>query len=149
MSDEMDCDVCSGTGKPVSGLPCICGGTGSNIDEKVGLRRKVHEMELQNSEMREVIQAALIVNSLPLSTPRGDRERAELRFWAALDEYQNKRRGWKCQRCELPMESEAHLEECDLSKKRNPPCPNCGAVGCMDTHNPRFENPELRRDGDC
>lgn len=53
MSDEMDCDVCSGTGKPVSGLPCICGGTGSNIDEKVGLRRKVHEMELQNEELKK------------------------------------------------------------------------------------------------
>jgi hypothetical protein len=45
MSDEMDCDVCAGTGKPVSGKPCICGGTGSNIDEKVGLRRRVHELE--------------------------------------------------------------------------------------------------------
>lgn len=52
----MDCDVCAGTGKPVSGLPCICGGTGSNIDEKAGLRRKVHEMELQVSEMEKLIK---------------------------------------------------------------------------------------------
>lgn len=55
MSDEMDCDVCAGTGKPVSGLPCICGGTGSNIDEKAGLRRKVHEMELQIGEFQKIL----------------------------------------------------------------------------------------------
>lgn len=53
MSDEMDCDVCAGTGKPVSGLPCICGGTGSTIDEKAGLRRKVYELELQVSKLQE------------------------------------------------------------------------------------------------
>lgn len=36
MSDV--CSVCAGTGKPVSGLPCICGGEGTAYAELQGFR---------------------------------------------------------------------------------------------------------------
>lgn len=46
------CDVC--LGKPLeSGRPCICGGEGTSSSEKVGLRKKVHELELQLRDLRE------------------------------------------------------------------------------------------------
>lgn len=47
MSSDPVCDACAGTGQPVSGKPCICGGSGYSHDEKAGLRRRLHETELQ------------------------------------------------------------------------------------------------------
>jgi hypothetical protein len=55
---EDTCDACAGTGKPVSGLPCVCGGSGRGCDEKVGLRRAVYVANLQVSEMRQAVQDA-------------------------------------------------------------------------------------------
>jgi hypothetical protein len=37
------CSVCAGTGKPLSGLPCICGGSGLETDEIAGLRVSLFE----------------------------------------------------------------------------------------------------------
>ena len=37
------CGVCAGTGKPVSGLPCICGGSGTAIAEMLGLREELYD----------------------------------------------------------------------------------------------------------
>ncbi len=39
------CTVCLGTGKPISGKPCICGGGGKAADEVFGLREVVHAQE--------------------------------------------------------------------------------------------------------
>ena len=46
------CSVCAGTGTPVSGLPCVCGGTGREGDEIMGLRRLVHETEAERDRLR-------------------------------------------------------------------------------------------------
>jgi hypothetical protein len=35
------CSVCAGTGTPLSGPPCICGGSGREVDEMAGLRLEV------------------------------------------------------------------------------------------------------------
>ena len=58
--------------------------------EYIENEKELKEANRLNDEMRQVIQAALIVNALPIGTPRGDRERAELRFWCELDEYKHK-----------------------------------------------------------
>lgn len=55
MSAEPTCDVCAGTGQPVSGKPCICGGSGYSHHEKIGLRRKVRELELRNREIGDAL----------------------------------------------------------------------------------------------
>jgi hypothetical protein len=39
------CDVCAGTGKPISGKPCICGGEGTSTAERVGLRKRIMQLE--------------------------------------------------------------------------------------------------------
>lgn len=39
------CSVCGGTGKPVSGLRCICGGKGTQAAEVDGLRQRIFDLE--------------------------------------------------------------------------------------------------------
>lgn len=39
------CDACAGTGKPVSGIPCMCGGTGKMSDAAVYLRERLSSLE--------------------------------------------------------------------------------------------------------
>ena len=39
------CGVCAGTGKPVSGKPCICKGVGTLHAENLGLREYIHDLE--------------------------------------------------------------------------------------------------------
>ncbi len=46
------CSVCVGTGRPVSGLPCICGGTGSEAAEIAGLRRELFRCNAENERFR-------------------------------------------------------------------------------------------------
>ena len=36
-----DCDVCAGTGIPISGIPCICGGTGNALNAVIYLRGEI------------------------------------------------------------------------------------------------------------
>jgi len=50
------CDVCVGSGLPLSGKPCIFGGSGYSHDEKAGLRRRVYELALQNEAMRNALE---------------------------------------------------------------------------------------------
>lgn len=38
LRSENHCDACGGTGTPVSGIPCMCGGTGKMSDAAVYLR---------------------------------------------------------------------------------------------------------------
>jgi len=46
--DQSDpCTVCAGKGTPISGDPCICGGTGRGADEKAGLRHKLAALRRQ------------------------------------------------------------------------------------------------------
>ena len=40
---EPKCGVCIGKGDPGTGKPCICGGSGLEIDEVIGLRLALHE----------------------------------------------------------------------------------------------------------
>lgn len=51
-----ECSVCAGTGKPVSGLPCICGGTGRQSDEMHGLRLQIQQLQYTNAELVEYKQ---------------------------------------------------------------------------------------------
>jgi hypothetical protein len=48
------CDCCGGSGKPVSGKPCICDGYGTAGWERVGLRKAVFDLEekLEAAERR-------------------------------------------------------------------------------------------------
>lgn len=46
MSDNV-CDACTGTGKPISGKPCMCGGTGKMSDAAVHLRKMLVEAEVE------------------------------------------------------------------------------------------------------
>ena len=39
------CGVCAGTGTPLSGLPCICKGLGTQDAEVIGLRERVFDLE--------------------------------------------------------------------------------------------------------
>lgn len=41
MKPEYACHVCCGDGTPISGLPCICGGSGTHRDEVIGLRTQL------------------------------------------------------------------------------------------------------------
>jgi hypothetical protein len=44
------CDACGGTGKPVSGLKCMCGGSGKMSDAARYLRERVVELERELAE---------------------------------------------------------------------------------------------------
>jgi len=44
-AERRACSVCAGTGVPVSGLPCICGGSGREADEMVGLRKELFRLQ--------------------------------------------------------------------------------------------------------
>jgi hypothetical protein len=41
------CAVCAGTGKPTSGKPCACGGSGKACDEAQGIREMYVKLEQQ------------------------------------------------------------------------------------------------------
>lgn len=53
MSELPLCDVCVGAGTPLSGKPCICGGSGYSHDEKAGLRRKIMELSAEIDELKK------------------------------------------------------------------------------------------------
>lgn len=50
------CGVCAGTGKPVSGLPCICGGSGAQSDELYGLRLELSRAKEEINKKDETIK---------------------------------------------------------------------------------------------
>ncbi len=47
------CSVCAGSGKPVSGKPCICGGVGTEQAELQGFRARCYELEQENVALRD------------------------------------------------------------------------------------------------
>lgn len=58
------CSVCAGTGKPVSGLPCICAGVGTQNAETDGLRfalqsanKTIEQLQGEVKLLREVVFA--------------------------------------------------------------------------------------------
>ena len=51
------CGVCAGTGIPISGKPCICGGTGLQGDEVAGLRLALFHADNDNERLRAALAA--------------------------------------------------------------------------------------------
>ena len=54
------CSLCVGTGKPLSGLPCICGGAGTEDAELQGFRTALYDAHLKLEIMRAAPLAELI-----------------------------------------------------------------------------------------
>lgn len=80
MSENNMCDACAGTGKPISGKPCMCGGTGRMSDAAVYLREQlVAEQTRADSAEAEVSR---LTDALDTVQPRymqmsGDLEEAK------------------------------------------------------------------------
>lgn len=51
------CSVCAGTGRPVSGKPCICKGVGTMYAELQGFRERCYELEYGSGAPSEAIRA--------------------------------------------------------------------------------------------
>ena len=51
------CDVCCGDGRPISGRPCMCGGSGKMSDTAIYLRERLIEVERQLEEAKETIKS--------------------------------------------------------------------------------------------
>lgn len=62
------CSVCGGTGKPLSGKPCICNGTGSMIHEMVGLRTELIDARDRAEMLERALRWAL--GEAPAGTPQ-------------------------------------------------------------------------------
>jgi len=56
------CDACAGTGKPTSGTPCMCGGSGSMADAARFLRTELVRVTTERDEAR-ARQASLAVTA--------------------------------------------------------------------------------------
>lgn len=70
------CNVCAGTGKPVSGKPCICNGTGIAMEAQAELTKEVYELGRREQELREALRAGVIATGMSIecsgpSTIRG------------------------------------------------------------------------------
>lgn len=46
------CNVCAGSGKPTSGLPCICGGVGTEVAELEGFRAQYYELSCELERLK-------------------------------------------------------------------------------------------------
>lgn len=53
---ENQCDACAGTGQPVSGKPCMCGGTGRMSDAARYLREQLQLALSQRDAAREAAE---------------------------------------------------------------------------------------------
>lgn len=56
------CGVCGGTGKPVSGLPCVCSGVGTEQAEMHGLRVMVFELQEELAKVAAQTDDTKIMN---------------------------------------------------------------------------------------
>lgn len=54
---ENECDACGGTGKPVSGIPCMCAGTGKMSRAAITLREEVITLRAEVERLRPYEQA--------------------------------------------------------------------------------------------
>ncbi len=61
---ENICDACVGTGEPISGLPCMCEGTGKMSDAARYLRQRVVELESRVSELEDSYRLAIYDNDV-------------------------------------------------------------------------------------
>ena len=56
-ADAFDCDICAGTGTPLSGGPCTCGGTGRARDVLVCVREQLaalrERLAAERAEMQD------------------------------------------------------------------------------------------------
>lgn len=56
------CDACAGSGNPISGKPCICGGSGRAVDALANIRNMLVRIVQERDDAREALldtQAAL------------------------------------------------------------------------------------------
>lgn len=87
--DQLDhhiCDACGGTGKPVSGLKCMCGGSGKMIDAFYYLRERIVETELENGRLRECLSELTdAVITRPVSRGGNGEQSTDDRFNLALE----------------------------------------------------------------
>lgn len=56
---EPKCGVCIGTGDPGTGKPCICGGSGLEMDEVIGLRGALHELDKENEQLCTALRVVI------------------------------------------------------------------------------------------
>lgn len=63
------CSVCVGTGKPLSGLPCICGGAGTEDAELQGFRTALYDAHLKLEIMRAALEPARLIHAPEPQTP--------------------------------------------------------------------------------
>lgn len=56
IKQEDACDVCAGEGKPISGRPCVCGGSGTHTDEVRGLRTLLHQSEALIADYEDILR---------------------------------------------------------------------------------------------
>jgi len=56
---ENTCDACAGTGKPISGKPCMCGGSGKMSDAAKYLRKEVFRLSADDSRGFEKLRTEL------------------------------------------------------------------------------------------
>lgn len=54
------CSACAGSGKPVSGLPCICKGVGTAAAELQGFREALYASSLREDTHEELLRAWLL-----------------------------------------------------------------------------------------
>jgi hypothetical protein len=68
---ENRCDACAGTGKPISGLSCMCGGTGKMSEAAIYLRK---ELVQRNTMLEDALDhlklAAMQIDTL--TSNKGD-----------------------------------------------------------------------------
>lgn len=83
-ADDALCSACAGTGEPTSGLPCICGGTGAERDEILGLRGLVQRLIDANMRLR-LHRAALVQAASDVLDPGKPLRPARVALRAAVD----------------------------------------------------------------
>lgn len=58
MRGENVCDSCAGEGKPISGLPCMCRGTGKMSEAARYLRERMVVIEAERDKYKEAVNSA-------------------------------------------------------------------------------------------
>ncbi len=99
---ENHCDACVGTGKPISGLPCMCGGTGRMSDAARYLREQLAERDTSIESLEGITSAAIADRDMYMErcTER-DREVAELRELVTKLTIEEWNGGARYKRCKL------------------------------------------------
>jgi hypothetical protein len=80
------CDCCGGSGTPVSGKPCICGGQGTCGAERVGLRTELHKLQEEYENLRGLHRHASERCDMALARAATSEARAEQLEQRVFDE---------------------------------------------------------------